>query len=72
MVILCHCPLAGIGSVDTPCVALSDVYYIPRLTRNHAFGSKICDSGYDVKFSVFEYSIYDWICTKDVVGKGHR
>ncbi|GKF08644.1 hypothetical protein Tco_0042868, partial [Tanacetum coccineum] len=29
-------PLAGIGSVDTPNVALSDVYYIPNLTMNLA------------------------------------
>ncbi|GKD73934.1 gag-pol polyprotein [Tanacetum coccineum] len=27
-------PLAGIGSVDTPFVALTDVYYIPTLTMN--------------------------------------
>ncbi|GKB17686.1 gag-pol polyprotein [Tanacetum coccineum] len=29
-------PLAGIGSVDTHSVALSDVYYIPNLTMNLA------------------------------------
>ncbi|GKA41232.1 uncharacterized mitochondrial protein-like protein, partial [Tanacetum coccineum] len=38
-------PSAGIGSVDTPSVALSDVYYIPNLTMNLASVSKIYDSG---------------------------
>ncbi|PWA99268.1 hypothetical protein CTI12_AA010300 [Artemisia annua] len=64
-------PLAGVGSVDTPSVALSDVYYIPSLTMNLASISKICDSGCDVKFSVSDCSIYDRK-TQEVVGTGHR
>ncbi|GJV35020.1 retrovirus-related pol polyprotein from transposon TNT 1-94 [Tanacetum coccineum] len=61
----------GTGSVDTPNVALSDVYYIPNLTMNLASVSKICDSGYDVNFSVSDCSIYDQN-TQEVVGTGHR
>ncbi|GJX49711.1 gag-pol polyprotein [Tanacetum coccineum] len=38
--------LAGIGSVDTPSVTLSDVYYIQSLTMNLAYVNKICNSGY--------------------------
>ncbi|GJU32336.1 uncharacterized mitochondrial protein-like protein [Tanacetum coccineum] len=63
-------PLAGIGSVDTPFVSLSDVYYIPSLTMNLAYVSKICDFGCDVNFSVFNCCIYDRK-TQKVVGKGH-
>ncbi|GJY00609.1 hypothetical protein Tco_0357627 [Tanacetum coccineum] len=37
-------PLAGIGSVDTPSVALSDVYYIPSLTINLA--SEVAETGH--------------------------
>ncbi|GKB59858.1 gag-pol polyprotein, partial [Tanacetum coccineum] len=63
--------LAGIGSVDTPCVALSDVYYIPSLTINLASISKIYDSGCDVNFSVSDslgkldtHDIFDYSCCK--------
>ncbi|PWA71316.1 gag-pol polyprotein [Artemisia annua] len=64
-------PLEGIGSADTPSVALSDVYYMPNLTINLASVSKICDSEYDVKFSDSDCSIYDQK-TQDVVGIEHR
>ncbi|GKC28518.1 gag-pol polyprotein [Tanacetum coccineum] len=63
--------LAGIGTVDTPSIALSDVYYIPSLTMNLAYVSKICDSRCDVKFYVSDCSIYDRK-TQDFVGTGHR
>ncbi|GKB37477.1 hypothetical protein Tco_0882419, partial [Tanacetum coccineum] len=52
-------PLAGIGSVDTPSVAFSDVHYIPNLTMNLASVSKICDSGCDINFFVSDCCIYD-------------
>nr|GEW73491.1 ribonuclease H-like domain, reverse transcriptase, RNA-dependent DNA polymerase [Tanacetum cinerariifolium] len=52
-------PLEGIGSIDTPSIALFDVYYILSLTMNLASVSKICDSGCDVKFSDSDCSIYD-------------
>ncbi|PWA55994.1 Achaete-scute transcription factor-related protein [Artemisia annua] len=48
----------GIGLVDTPSVALSDVYYIPSHTMNLSSVSKIFDSRCDVKFSVFDCSKY--------------
>ncbi|GJX06509.1 gag-pol polyprotein [Tanacetum coccineum] len=60
-------PLEGIGLLDTPSIALSNVYYIPSLTINLASVSKISDSGYDVKSSVFDCSIYDWK-THEVLG----
>ncbi|GJT58683.1 gag-pol polyprotein [Tanacetum coccineum] len=37
-------PLAGIGSVETPSIALSDVYYIPSLTMNLA--SEVVGTGH--------------------------
>ncbi|GJY64055.1 gag-pol polyprotein [Tanacetum coccineum] len=64
-------PLAGIGSFDTPSIALSDVYYIPNLTMNLASISEICDSLCDVNFFDSNCSIYDQK-THKVVGTGHR
>ncbi|GKC06470.1 hypothetical protein Tco_0998080 [Tanacetum coccineum] len=64
-------PLEGVGPVDTPSVALSDVYYILSLTMNLASVSKICESRCDVNFSVSNYFIYDQK-TQEVVGTGHR
>ncbi|GJS23645.1 retrotransposon protein, putative, unclassified [Tanacetum coccineum] len=63
--------LEGVGSVDTPSIALSKVFYIPSLTMNLASVSKICDSRCDVNFSVSNCSIYDQK-TQEVVGTGHR
>ncbi|GJZ87264.1 uncharacterized mitochondrial protein-like protein [Tanacetum coccineum] len=63
--------LAGIGSVDTPFVSLSHVYYILSLTMSPASVRKICDSICDVKFSIFDCLIYDRK-TQNVVGTGHR
>ncbi|GJY68580.1 gag-pol polyprotein [Tanacetum coccineum] len=60
-------PLPDIGLVDTPFVVSSDVYYIPCLTINLASVSKICDSGYDVKYYISDCSIYDRK-TQEVVG----
>ncbi|GJR34720.1 hypothetical protein Tco_1210404 [Tanacetum coccineum] len=51
--------LACIGSVTTPSVALSDVYYLLSLTMNLATVGKIYDSGCDVNFSVSEYHFRD-------------
>ncbi|GKA26425.1 putative ribonuclease H-like domain-containing protein [Tanacetum coccineum] len=61
-------PLEGIGSVDTPSVALSDVYYIPSLNMNLASVNKIYDYGCDVNFFVSDCSRYDRK-THEVVGK---
>ncbi|GKB85423.1 gag-pol polyprotein [Tanacetum coccineum] len=59
-------PLASIGSVDTPYVALSDVYCILSLTMNLPSISKVCDyehfrdihasSGVDLSSFLFDYS----------------
>ncbi|GKE32730.1 hypothetical protein Tco_1452052 [Tanacetum coccineum] len=63
--------LTCIGLVDTPYVALFDVYYIPSLTMNLASISKICDSGCNVNFFVSDCPIYDQK-TQKVVETGHR
>ncbi|GJV87712.1 hypothetical protein Tco_1531650 [Tanacetum coccineum] len=60
-----------IGSSDTPSVALSNFDYIPDFTMNLASVSKICDSEFDVKFSISDCSKYDRK-TPEVVGIGHR
>ncbi|GJV87815.1 gag-pol polyprotein [Tanacetum coccineum] len=62
---------SGIGSLDTPSVALSNFDYIPDFTMNLASVSKICDSEFDVKFSISNCTIYDRK-TPEVVGIGHR
>jgi len=47
-------PLAGVGSVVTPHLFLSNVYLIPKLKLNLASVGQICDSGdYLVMFFVF-------------------
>ncbi|GJU40569.1 uncharacterized mitochondrial protein-like protein [Tanacetum coccineum] len=38
----------SVGSISTPSVSLSDVYYIPNLTMNLASVGQICNSGYDM------------------------
>ncbi|GJY30724.1 DnaJ protein P58IPK [Tanacetum coccineum] len=63
--------LICIGSVDTPSIALSGVYYMPSLTMNLDPISKICDSGCDVKFFVSYCFIYDRK-TQKVAGTGHK
>ena len=44
-------PLAGVGSVVTPHLSLSNVYHIPKLTLNLASVGQLCDSGNLVTFS---------------------
>ena len=45
-------PLAGVGSVVTPHLSLSNVYLIPKLKLNLAFVGQLCDSSdYLVMFS---------------------
>ena len=46
-------PLAGCGSIVTPCLSLPDVYYIPKLTINLVSVSQLCESGYLVFFFFF-------------------
>ncbi|KAL5807726.1 hypothetical protein ACOSQ3_028417 [Xanthoceras sorbifolium] len=38
-------PLAGVGSVVTSQLSLSNVYHIPKLTMNLVLVSQLCDSG---------------------------
>jgi hypothetical protein len=38
-------PLVGVGSIVTPHLSLSNVYFIPKLRLNLAFVGQLCDSG---------------------------
>jgi len=40
-------------------LSLFDVYYIHGLAMNLAYVAKICEYGYNVYFSLFEYFIQD-------------
>jgi len=44
-------PLFVIGTIATPSLSLSDVYYIPGLAMNVVSIGKICDSEYNVYFN---------------------
>lgn len=41
----------GVGSIVTPYIPLSDVYYIPTIALNLALVSQLCKSGCWVLFS---------------------
>ncbi|GJW13119.1 retrovirus-related pol polyprotein from transposon TNT 1-94 [Tanacetum coccineum] len=51
-------PLNGIGSVDTPSIALSDVYYIPELAKFSAlsFGNSVFSS--NAPFDLVHYDVW--------------
>ncbi|KAJ9548438.1 hypothetical protein OSB04_020981 [Centaurea solstitialis] len=61
----------GVGSIVTPQLSLSDVYYIPTLALNLVSVSQLCKTGYWVFFS-------DYLCcvqdprTRKVIGIGHK
>ena len=48
-----HMPLAGVGSIVTPNLFLSNVYHILNLTLNLASIGQLCDSGNLVTFSSY-------------------
>lgn len=64
-------PLVGVGSVVTPHVSISDVYYIPTLTLNLVSVSQLCESGYLVSFSSSTCFVQDPRSQK-VIGTGRR
>ncbi|KAK2455371.1 hypothetical protein QL285_002829 [Trifolium repens] len=64
-------PLAGIGSVSTSNLSLSDVYYIPNLTLSLASVSQLCDSGYSVMFSSTHCHVQDPHSGR-LIGEGRR
>jgi transposase InsO family protein len=64
-------PLAGIGSVRTPNMSFSDVYYIPSLTLSLASVSQLCDSGYSVTFSSTSCCVQDPHSGR-LIGTGRR
>ncbi|KAK0599286.1 hypothetical protein LWI29_003954 [Acer saccharum] len=64
-------PLAGVGSVVTPCVSLSNVYHIPNLTLNLVSVSQLCDFGYLVYFSSTSCHVQDPQSQK-LIGTGRR
>ena len=45
-----HMPLAGVGSICTPHLSLSDGYCFLELTMNLIYVSQLCDSGYSIHF----------------------
>jgi hypothetical protein len=65
-------PLAGVGSVVTPHLSLSNIYLIPKLKLNLAFVGQICDSGdYLVMFSGSFCYVLD-LQSQKLIGTGHR
>ncbi|CAL2250163.1 unnamed protein product [Prunus armeniaca] len=63
--------LAGIGSITTSSICLSDVYYIPQLTLNLISISQLCASGYVVQFSSTSCYVQD-PHSKKLIGAGRR
>lgn len=63
--------LAGIGSITTSGLCLSDVYYIPQLTLNLISISQLCASGYVVQFSSTSCYVQD-PHSKKLIGTGRR
>ena len=64
-------PLAGVGSVVTPHLSLSNVYHIPKLKLNLVSVSQLCDSGYSVSFSSTSCHVQDPQSQK-LIGTGRR
>ncbi|KAK0598489.1 hypothetical protein LWI29_035151 [Acer saccharum] len=64
-------PLAGVGSIVTHNISLSNVYHIPNLTLNLVSVSQLCDSGYSVSFSSIYCHVQDPQSQK-LIGTGHR
>ena len=54
-----HMPLAGVGSICTPHLSLSDGYCFLELTMNLIYVSQLCDSGYSVHFSSASCHVQD-------------
>ena len=61
----------GVGSVTTPHIVLSDVYYIPKLALNLVSVSQLCKAGNWVFFSDSVCVIQDQH-TQRVIGTGRR
>ncbi|KAJ9548119.1 hypothetical protein OSB04_020662 [Centaurea solstitialis] len=61
----------GVGSVVTPQLSLSDVYYIPTLALNLVSVSQLCKTGYWVFFSDYLCCVQDPRSRK-VIGIGHK
>ena len=64
-------PLAGVGSVNTHNLSLSDVYCVPALTLNLISVGQLCDSGYLVQFSSTACCVQDPRSQK-LIGIGRR
>ena len=63
--------LEGVGSIATPNVSLSDVYYVPSLKLNLVSVSQLCASGYLLSFSSSTCCVQDPRSRK-VIGTGRR
>ncbi|KAJ0433138.1 putative RNA-directed DNA polymerase [Helianthus annuus] len=64
-------PIEGIGSVVTPHISLTNVYYIPNLALNLVSVSQLCKSGYWVFFSDSVCCVLDSRSMR-VIGTGRR
>lgn len=64
-------PLAGVGSIRTPHLSLSNVYCIPKLAMNLVSVSQLCDSGYSIHFSSTACHVQD-PQSKKLIGTGRR
>lgn len=64
-------PLAGIGSVSTSNLSLSNVYHIPKLTLSLASVSQLCYFGYSIIFSSNSCCVQDPHSGR-LIGIGHR
>ncbi|PWA55005.1 phox-associated domain,Sorting nexin [Artemisia annua] len=64
--------LCNVHLTHPPSIALSDVSYILSVTMTFASVTKICDSGCDVNFYVFNCSIYVWIWDLDTQNNWQR
>ena len=63
--------LAGIGSIVSPQLSLSDVYCLHQLTLNLISISQLCDSGHIVHFSSTSCHVQD-PHSKKLIGTGRR
>ncbi|KAL5844545.1 hypothetical protein ACOSQ3_010599 [Xanthoceras sorbifolium] len=64
-------PLAGVGSVVTFQLSLSNIYHIPKLTMNLVSVSQLCDSSYSMFFTSTSCHVQD-LQSKKLIGIGRR
>ena len=59
------------GTISSPCLSLSDIFYIPKLSLNLLYVGQICELGIDLLFTNHGVDVLDpW--TSQVLGTGHK